>query len=153
MANDGAKKRTIKNNTLLRWHLYAIFGCNAAYILYRMLLYWSSFSNWHVAGLLLIIMAYMFLFGFLRMAANSGSDLDDKGVIEYVRDLLYVTMFVQLTTGFISDWFWLFAMVPPCVGTYFAWVKVIYPWISKPDNDTMETMPQKGKQKVKYARH
>ena len=38
---------------------------------------------------------------------SGGEDLDQKGVIEYTWDMLYMTLFVQLTTGFVSDWFWL----------------------------------------------
>jgi len=63
----------------------------------------------------------------------AGSDLDSKGVLEYTWDLLYVIMFIQMATCFLSDVFFLVAFVPPAIGFYFAWTMYIYPWISKPD--------------------
>jgi len=53
--------------------------------------------------------------------------------MEYTWDLLYVTMFVQITTCFLSDLFFLVSFVPPTIGFYYAWTMYIYPWISKPD--------------------
>jgi hypothetical protein len=60
-------------------------------------------------------------------------DLAAPGVLEYTWDLLYVTMFIQMTTCFLSDLFFLVSFIPPMIGFYHAWIKVIYPWISKPD--------------------
>ena len=68
----------------------------------------------------------------------------------YCWDMLYTSMFVQLGSGFVSDLFWLVYLIPPSVGFYYLWVKVIYPWISKPDEEP-EPMPEK-KQKVKYGK-
>lgn len=144
---------------------------------------------------------------------SGGEDLDQKGgVIEYTWDMLYVTLFVQLTTGFISDWFWLLytvrdparrrcfvlrpaphaprlvlraprlvlhasyfaprfasprvprrcyccsftrsrapSQIPPCIGLYYLWIKVIYPWISKPDEEPGQ-QPMEQKNKVKYGK-
>ena len=42
---------------------------------------------------------------------SAGADLSQPGVIEYTWDILYVTMFVQLTTAFFSDWFWLIYLI------------------------------------------
>ena len=69
---------------------------------------------------------------------SGGADLSQEGVTEYTWDMLYVTMFVQLGTGFVSDLFWLIYLIPPSVAFYFLWTKVIYPWISKPDEDKEE---------------
>lgn len=71
----------------------------------------------------------------------------------YTWDLLYVTMFVQLTTGFLSDWFWLFSAVPPSIGVYYLWTSVIYPWISKPDPEPMQQMEEtRGGKRSKFAK-
>lgn len=72
----------------------------------------------------------------------------------YTWDMLYITLFVQLTTGFISDFFWLVMLIPPSIGLYFLWTKVIYPWISRPDPEPQQ-MPDpndKRSQKVKYGK-
>ena len=65
--------------------------------------------------------------------------------------MLYVNLFVQLTSAFISDWFWLVYLIPPSIGFYYLWTKVIYPWISKPDEEP-EAPQQEKKQKVKYGK-
>ena len=71
----------------------------------------------------------------------------------YTWDLLYVTIFLQLSTGFLSDWFWLFSLVPPTIGVYYLWTMIIYPWISKPDPEPMHgEQQQKGGKRSKKAR-
>lgn len=71
----------------------------------------------------------------------------------YTWDLLYVTIFLQLSTGFLSDWFWLFSLVPPTIGVYYLWTMIIYPWISKPDPEPMHgEQQQKGGKRPKKAR-
>ena len=66
--------------------------------------------------------------------------------------MLYVTMFVQLGSGFISDLFWLLHLVPPSIGFYFLWTKVVYPWISKPDPEPEDVPQQAARTKVKYGK-
>jgi len=73
--------------------------------------------------------------------------------MEYTWDLLYVTMFVQITTCFLSDLFFLVSFVPPTIGFYYAWTMYIYPWISKPDAPPQGMQEIAGKkQKVKNGR-
>ncbi len=73
-----------------------------------------------------------------------------EGVIEYCWDMLFLSVFVQLGTGFLSDWLWLVYTVPPAIGLYYLWVKIIYPWISKPDEDP--NAGQEPKMKMKKGR-
>ena len=82
---------------------------------------------------------------------SGGADLGQAGVIEYTWDILYVTIFVQLGTGFLSDWLWLVYTIPPCIGFYYLWTMVIYPWISKPDEPEGLAQPE-PKKKVKYGK-
>ena len=151
MANSAAKERVKKNALMMRKYLQIILGCNAAYVAFRVAYLYSSFSRWHQAGFALQLVSYASLYGFLRMSATpkygadgtllfGGEDMDSKGVLEYVWDLLYVTMFIQLGSGFVSDWFWVTAIIPPIIGFYFLWIKIIYPWISKPDAEPEEVM-------------
>ena len=65
--------------------------------------------------------------------------------------MLYVTIFVQTTTGFLSDWFWILYTIPPVIAFYQAWTKIIYPWISKPDEEPMQDAIEQ-KQKIKYGK-
>jgi len=166
MANSAAKERVKKNAVLMQKYFRVIMACNVravrprrdraaqtpsctpaaqgVYIGYRVILLWSTFSNWHMAGFGAMLAAYAALYGFLWSSAMpkydatgaliyGGADMDGKGVLEYSWDLLFVTMFIQLGTGLVSDWFWLTAIIPPVIGMYYLWVKVIYPWISTPD--------------------
>ena len=118
-----------------------------------MVLRWETFSAWHIAGFSLLSTVYAVCYYILSSSASpkyaplekggalisGGLDLSTPGgVLEYTWDMLYITIFVQLTTGFVSDLFWLLYLIPPSVGTYFLWVKVIYPWISKPDEEKPE---------------
>jgi hypothetical protein len=115
----------------------------ALYIAYRVAYLWSTFSGWHIAGYSILLLVYAVCYFMLSRAAaptykplneggalvSGGSDLSQGGVIEYTWDMLYTTIFVHLTTGFISDLFWLLYLLPPCIGFYFLWTQVIYPWI------------------------
>lgn len=84
---------------------------------------------------------------------SGGADLSQAGVLEYSWDMLYTTMFVQLSSAFISDWFWLLYLIPPSIGLYFLWTMVIYPWISRPDPEPAEAPDTQGKKaKVKYGK-
>lgn len=129
---------------------------------------WATFSGWHIAGTVFTTLVYGVCYLMLSRSASpkyaplekggqlisGGVDLSQAGVIEYTWDMLYMTMFVQLASGFISDLFWLIHLIPPCIGFYYLWTMVIYPWISKPDEEPMDPrMMQDGKkQKVKYGK-
>lgn len=142
----------------------------ALYIAYRIYFLWNSFSAWHIAGFSLLLTATAICYFLLSRAASpkygpggvlvsGGMDLSQKGMLEYTWDMLYTTFFVQLTTGFISDWFWLIYLVPPSMGLYYLWTLVIYPWISKPDAEKEEIPGQAagvqwkaGQRQVKQAK-
>ena len=128
---------------------------------------WESFSGWHITGFGLTSTVYAVCYYLLSRAAaptyaplekggaliSGGSDLSmTGGVIEYTWDMLYTTLFVQLMSGFVSDLFWLLFLIPPSVGFYFLWTRVIYPWISKPDEEPPSMAEMEKKQKVKYGK-
>ena len=135
----------------MRKYLLIILSCNVAFLAFRVAYLFSTFSRWHQAGFALQLVSYAGLYGFLRMSCTpkhgadgtlifGGEDMDSKGVLEYVWDLLYVTMFIQIGTGFVSDWFWATAIIPPGIGFYYLWSQFIYPWISKPDAEPEQMM-------------
>ena len=168
MANEGAKKRIVKNAAFMRLHLLIVLVTNALCLLYRVGYLWDTFSGWHWAGLGFSSFVYLVTYYLLRESAkphyaplndggalvSGGEDMDAQGgVIEYTRDMLYVTAFVQVMTSFVSDWWWLLHLVPPSIGFYFLWTKVVYPWISKPDPEPQATDAQgKQKTKIKYGK-
>lgn len=99
------------------------------YVAFRVGYLWDSFSNWHWAGFALTTVLYLITYFILAKAASpkfapiaeggdiisGGADLDEKGMTEYTWDMLYVTIFVQLATCFLSDVFWVrrCAHMPP----------------------------------------
>merc|ERR1711935_862842 len=164
MANEAAKKRVIKNREVIGKYRLVLLGANALYVLYRVVYLWASFSLWHMGGFALLLAVYGVVWFMLTKAAepvyaplkdggaliSGGDDLDQEGVIEYCWDMLFLAVFVQLGTGFLSDWLWLVYTVPPAIGLYYLWVKIIYPWISKPDEDP--NAGQEPKMKMKKGR-
>ena len=127
---------------------------------------WDSFSGFLIAGFVYSSIVYGVCYFLLSRAASpkyaplekggalisGGTDMSQAGMIEYTWDLLYTTMFVQLATGLLSDWFALVAVVPPCIGFYYAWTQYVYPWISKPDEPLDAAQEASKKQKSKYGR-
>ncbi|KAL3913332.1 MAG: hypothetical protein SGPRY_008018 [Prymnesium sp.] len=163
MANDAAKKRLLINRELMRKYALVILATNVAYVLFRIGYLWDSFSTWHACGygLLCVIVGACYLM--LRSAAtpkyaplaeggaliSGGENLDQAGVLEYTWDMLYIALFVQvLTTGFIHDGFFILLTIPPCIGVYYLWIKVIYPWISRPE----ESPPLSAEEKKRQAK-
>ena len=137
------------------------------YVAYRIYYLYESFSGWHMCGAALLALAYAICYFMLSKAAaptyaplekggglvSGGADMSQAGVIEYTWDILYVTIFVQNATAFLSDWFWLLYTIPPGVGFYYLWTMVIYPWISKPDEEPEQQLSAKEqKQKIKYGK-
>ena len=162
MANDANKKLLKQNQALLSKYRLIILGVNALYALFRMYYLWDTFSSYHIGGFALTTTVYFALYFFLSYSAapkykpsgdlvSAGTDLSQAGLIEYTWDILYVTIFVQLGTGFLSDWLWLVYTIPPCIGFYYLWTMVIYPWISKPDEPEGLAQPE-PKKKVKYGK-
>ena len=166
MANEAAKKRVAKNREYMRRLVYLLLGVHALYGAYRVWYLWDSFSRAHMAGAALATTVHGVAYVMLRLAARAkykplveggalvdgGADLDQKGVLEYCWDMVYTTAFVQLSTAFVSDWFWLLMLVPPAIGVYFLWTMLIYPWISKPDPEKEDAMPLNRKDQRKEDR-
>jgi len=172
MANEGAKKRVLKNAAFLSTIRKSILGSNAVYLAFRVGYLWASFSGYHCCAFVLTSLVYLIIYAILRSAAAAkydgrgvlvdggmhdlAEDLNKGGMIEYTWDMLLVTVFVQLATAFLSDYFWLLFLLPPSIGFYYLWIKVIYPWISAPEAPTAaEQMRQQAQGKggrTKYAK-
>ena len=163
MANDANKKLLKANSETLSKYRYILLAVNAIYLLWRAYYLYESLSKYHAAGVLLTCSVNAGCYLFLSFSASpkyapggalvsAGTDLSQPGVIEYTWDILYVTMFVQLTTAFFSDWFWLIYLIPPGIGFYYLWTMVIYPYISRPDAPAAPGPMDAPKQKVKYGK-
>ena len=57
------------------------------------------------------------MYVFLSNFARDGQDLNAKGMIEYMKDLVYLGWIIQVLTC-ISDWFWLIYIGVPIYAGY-----------------------------------
>eukprot|EP01018_Ginkgo_biloba_P007302 Gb_11057 [translate_table: standard] len=128
MANQGAKKRKDENQRHMTTLFRLIVGCNAFYILVRMLILHSSLTWKHWIGFLATSAAYAFPYLQLATMAepsyddngellDGGFDMSTGGICGYFHDVIYITSFVQLTS-IISDKFWYTYLVIPSFAAY-----------------------------------
>ena len=69
---------------------------------------------------------------------DAGADLSLGGTTSYYHDVIYVAVFLFVSTALVSDWLWLVALVVPAYATYALWAWVILPWIFTPTADEEE---------------
>ncbi|KAI8019383.1 Transmembrane protein 208 [Camellia lanceoleosa] len=128
MANQGAEKRKEENSRRLKNLLRFIIFCNVFYLVVRAGIFHSTFKWKHWFGFMLTFFAYVIPYQQLAMIAkprysesgeleHGGFDLTADGLCGYLRDLLYITGFVQLTT-IISDKFWYIYLLTPLFPAY-----------------------------------
>lgn len=80
---------------------------------------------------------------------DGGADLSMGGTLEYLHDVLYITVFVH-TASIITDWFWLAYLVIPVYAGYMLWIYVIYPYVfaTRPDEQRDSQMDAKKRAKM-----
>jgi len=99
--------------------------------LIRVGFFYSSLSTWHWIAFVLLAIIYYFCHQWISSLAtptydahgkleDGGADLS-KGFCQYYFDIIYITIFVQATTLFISDWLWLTYLVVPIYAAYKLW--------------------------------
>jgi len=78
-----------------------------------------------------------------KQLLDSGVDLCmENGVAEHVKDILILTCGCQ-TLSYFTKYVWLFWLLVPLKGIYYAWTKVISPWIFAPAPETDEKKMRK----------
>mmetsp|Transcript_14400 Transcript_14400/g.34855 ORF Transcript_14400/g.34855 Transcript_14400/m.34855 type:complete len:160 (+) Transcript_14400:15-494(+) len=128
-----SEKRAVQNLTIVRQHALAMVLATLLFAGYRLWRHAATASWLHWGSVVITTVVYGVCYKLLAAQASSGGELFQKGLVEYCWDMVWITLFVQVASC-ASDWFWLIYLIPPCVGAYYAWTLVIYPWISKPDN-------------------
>ena len=128
MAGAGAKKRVETNRQRLQNLRYALIVGMATFVIVRSILFSASTSRWHWIGFVLTsLVAYMTYSGIAGFAApiydssgelvDGGADLSMKGMCGYYHDLLYITIFVQITASF-TKWGWYTYLLIPSYGLW-----------------------------------
>ncbi|KAI5066935.1 hypothetical protein GOP47_0017463 [Adiantum capillus-veneris] len=80
---------------------------------------------------------------------DGGFDMSGGGLASYLHDVLYITMFVQLSS-ILSDKFWFVYLVIPAFAFYKLWQLVLYPYIfqSSSEDDTEDAKARKKREKM-----
>eukprot|EP00246_Nothoceros_aenigmaticus_P010402 TRINITY_DN26889_c0_g1_i1.p1 TRINITY_DN26889_c0_g1~~TRINITY_DN26889_c0_g1_i1.p1 ORF type:complete len:174 (-),score=20.61 TRINITY_DN26889_c0_g1_i1:97-618(-) len=157
MANTGAKKRKEENEKHLRVLRYVILGCNAVYIIVRMLIFHSSFTWKHWMGLLLTSGVEYVVYSQLAAMAkpeysdngellDGGADLNMGGLTGYLHDVVYITCFVQVMS-MVSDYLWLVYLVIPSFALYKIWGSFVYPLFIQGGGASSEDEEDKARKK------
>ncbi|GAQ87967.1 hypothetical protein KFL_003900070 [Klebsormidium nitens] len=148
MANQGAKKRKEENERRIRLLQQLIGGANVAFILVRLVAFYSS-TSWKIwLAFALSSFAYYYCYQAIAYAAaptfdergelmDGGSDLSIGGLLGYYHDIIYVLAFVQIGS-ILSDKFWYFMLVIPAFALYKAWTGIIYPYFLAPSPEYVE---------------
>jgi len=100
-----AAKRAVKNIRIVQQHGLAILLINVIFIGWRLYRNRLTASWAHYASLLPTSAVYAFGYRLLKAQAEDGSELFQKGLVEYCWDMVWVTMFVQLLACY-TEWAW-----------------------------------------------
>lgn len=164
MANKNQKKVDEANKKLLANILNTILAINGIYILFNVILSWSTFGFFSICGFLLLNTVYYFTYRYLVSFSEPVITEDDYFVedlnkcqgtfAEYCFDIFYIQYFVQITTIY-SNWFWLVYLVIPGFAGYKVFGYILMFWKMKneqneqPQNLTPEQIKQMEKKQRK----
>mmetsp|Transcript_35604 Transcript_35604/g.42880 ORF Transcript_35604/g.42880 Transcript_35604/m.42880 type:complete len:189 (+) Transcript_35604:202-768(+) len=144
MAKQGAKKLIESNKKHLQKLQIAIAVSLGLYAVIRLHLFKASTSWWHYFGFFCSSGTALFFYWLLSLMAKAtygsqgevldgGLDLTvSTGFATYYHDLIYITIFVQVMSSLVSDWFWLVYSVVPMFCIFRLWTDVISPYIFTP---------------------
>eukprot|EP01134_Creolimax_fragrantissima_P006647 CFRG6647T1 len=137
MAKKADKKIVASNVEFFRMHKQALL---IVWAIWFGLNYVVGFSNVSIMDINFFIVTVGIEVGvayFLTNAAKPtygqnneivypGTNMNAEGLVEYMRDILYVVMGAQLLS-IVSGWAWYLLMVVPMFGVYIAWTTIIRP--------------------------
>ncbi|KAL7093217.1 hypothetical protein ACP275_11G029500 [Erythranthe tilingii] len=164
MANQGAKKRREENARHMKTLLRVIIASNAVYLVIRMVVFYSSFTWKHWAGLILTSLAYVIPYQQLAAMAqpsysgdgdllDGGFDMSTGGMCGYLHDVIYITCFVQLSS-IISEKFWYIYLVIPGFAAYqlFGLIRGFMPQGSEEGEEDDKTRKKREKMEKRASR-
>lgn|ERR1711988_243351 len=163
MANQAAKKRAAENKKQIEklrsfsavvWTLYLAF---------RVIYCWPSFSIFHIIGSFMALLVngacYYVVASYCAPTYGSNGEILDAGadlnasMFEYSFDIIYITWFVVISSGLLSDWFWLVYLTIPTYATYQIITSVLIPFFSAGSSeDTVTEAKKKRKPKFRTYR-
>ncbi|KAJ3320370.1 Histone chaperone asf1b [Blyttiomyces sp. JEL0837] len=159
----GSAKRIVESNAkIIKTHTYIHAGVTIFNILFRVLIFWSSFTFWIGFRYILCHLALILIFRQLVALAavsmssdgidDAGVDLTKSGIQEYLFDVVYVLWFVMVGTCFF-DWVWYILWAIPVFAGYKLFM-MVKPFLfgsgqkSEPDVSKKPAPKQKTKTKI-----
>jgi len=138
----GAKQIVEENRTTLQFYRNMMMSAAIMYVL-LMQLFGDGYQFWDMFFVVFAAAICIGCFQFMNFMArpkitesnqiiDSGVDLNmEAGVAEHVKDVIILTSAVQVLS-FFSTYFWLLWLLVPLKGVYYAWSKLISPWVFAP---------------------
>mmetsp|Transcript_6392 Transcript_6392/g.39879 ORF Transcript_6392/g.39879 Transcript_6392/m.39879 type:complete len:175 (-) Transcript_6392:1040-1564(-) len=160
MAGAGAKRRRTENAKRLKALRVALVLSSVVYVGLR-LGWFHNTAGWkHYLGYLITSAISALCYRSISSMAkptygpngellDGGADLSMGGTLEYLHDVLYITVFVH-TASIVTDWFWLAYLVIPGYAGYMLWIYIIYPYVfaARPDEQQDSQMDAKKRAKM-----
>ncbi|EFN59661.1 hypothetical protein CHLNCDRAFT_49457 [Chlorella variabilis] len=162
MAKGGDKRRLEENRRHLNKLRALVAGANVAFLVIRLLFRRSSagkllWAGWLLSGVICNVAYYMIsqslspVYGPSGELVYSGQDLSVGGVLSYMHDVLYISLFVQLA-GCATDWAWLTFLLIPAYALYMLAVNVLIPYWNTPKLRDMPETEADRKRREKRER-
>ena len=130
MANQAAKKAQKAAEALSKQLIQWIVPIHIFFILYRIVWWNATFTNWHWYGYGTLALLTYGCFQMLIAATQDG------GTSEYALDVIIITLIVQVGVAF-SDYFYYLFLVIPAYGGYCA-VRRLLTYVFTPDHEESE---------------
>ena len=122
MAKANAKKRAEENKARVALLFRVLVGSIATFAVVRLGLYRASSAWWHYVLFAITSGSAWFCYTSLAFIASpsydangalvdGGADLTIGGMSSYYHDIIYVAVFLLVTTAVVSDWIWLIGLV------------------------------------------
>lgn len=135
MAKANAKKRAEENKARIALLFRVLVGSIVTFAVVRLGMFRASSRWWHYPLFAMTAGAAWFCYTSLAFIAapsydasgaleDGGADLSIGGMSSYYHDIVYVAVFLLVSTALISDWFWLIGLVVRSVLTT---IKIVYP--------------------------
>lgn len=148
MANSSAKKLYKSNQQRLKALAVAIGFTNLLFAIIRGGIFYSSFDRFYIVFTCLLAFIYSLSFYVIWVSArptfsesgaliDAGNDVTQSGVLEYVHDLIYISILVQLGLIF-TKWASIIFLTIPLYLAYVAYGLGFSPFGSDDNNTTSE---------------
>ncbi|XP_002736264.1 transmembrane protein 208-like [Saccoglossus kowalevskii] len=149
-----------ENKATLKFYRNIVLAANLIYIVVRMVWMWETFNTscWVLfAFAIAIYVSCMAFMGYMAKSVfnsngvlvDGGIDLNmESGIAEHIKDVLLVTVIVQVLSIF-SNYFWILWFIVPGAALLYIWRNFLSPWLFAPAPEIDEKKQKKMERKMK----